>query len=125
MIFSIPAVKGIEFGAGFSAAMMFGTEHNDCIINKEGKTGTNHAGGILGGISNGNDLIFRIAIKPTSSTPKVQTSYSWETNRMESFSIKGRHDLCVALRAPVIIEAVTAIVLADFMLLEHRINRIL
>jgi chorismate synthase len=125
MIFSIPAVKGIEFGAGFSAAKMFGTEHNDCIINKEGETGTNHAGGIVGGISNGNDLIFRIAIKPTSSTPKVQTSYSWETNRMESFSIRGRHDLCVALRAPVIVEAVTAIVLADFMLLEQKINRIL
>ena len=124
MIFSIPAVKGIEFGAGFLAAKMFGTEHNDFILNKEGKTGTNHAGGIVGGISNGNDLIFRIAIKPTSSTPKVQTSYSWETNRMKSFSIKGRHDLCVALRAPVIIEAVTAIVLVDFMLLEQNINRI-
>jgi len=125
MMFSIPAVKGIEFGAGFSAAKMFGTEHNDYIINKEGKTETNHAGGIVGGISNGNDLIFRIAIKPTSSTPKVQTSYSWQTNQMESFSVKGRHDLCVALRAPVIIEAVTAIVLVDFMLLEHKISRVL
>lgn len=125
MMFSIPAVKGIEFGAGFSAAKMFGTEHNDCIINKEGKTETNHAGGIVGGISNGNDLIFRIAIKPTSSTPKVQTSYSWQTNQMESFSVKGRHDLCVALRAPVIIEAVTAIALVDFMLLEHKISRVL
>lgn len=125
MMFSIPAVKGIEFGAGFSAAKMFGTEHNDCIINKEGKTETNNAGGIVGGISNGNDLIFRIAIKPTSSTPKIQTSYSWQTNQLESFSVKGRHDLCVALRAPVIIEAVTAIVLVDFMLLEHKISRIL
>ena len=125
MMFSIPAVKGIEFGAGFSAAKMFGTEHNDYIINKEGKTETNHAGGIVGGISNGNDLIFRIAIKPTSSTPKVQTSYSWQTNQMESFSVKGRHDLCVALRAPVIIEAVTAIALVDFMLLEHKISRVL
>lgn len=125
MIFSIPAVKGIEFGAGFSAAKMFGTEHNDSIINKEGETETNHAGGIVGGISNGNDLIFRIAIKPTSSTPKKQISYSWETDQMESFSIKGRHDLCVALRAPVIIEAVTAIVIVDFMLLEQKISRII
>lgn len=125
MIFSIPAVKGIEFGAGFSAAKMFGTEHNDSIINKDGKTKSNHAGGIVGGISNGNDLVFRIAIKPTSSTPKMQTSYNWDTNQMESFSIKGRHDLCVALRAPVIIEAVTAIVLVDFMQLEQKINRVL
>jgi chorismate synthase len=125
MMFSVPAVKGIEFGAGFSAAKMFGSEHNDSIINKEGETETNHAGGIVGGISNGNDLIFRIAIKPTSSTPKVQTSYSWDTKQMESFSIKGRHDLCVALRAPVIIEAVTAIVLVDFMLMEHKISRVL
>lgn len=125
MIFSVPAVKGIEFGAGFSAAKMFGTEHNDSIINKDGKTKSNHAGGIVGGISNGNDLVFRIAIKPTSSTPKMQTSYNWDTNQMESFSIKGRHDLCVALRAPVIIEAVTAIVLVDFMQLEQKINRVL
>ncbi|MBL7937154.1 MAG: chorismate synthase [Bacteroidia bacterium] len=125
MIFSIPAVKGVEFGAGFSAAKMFGTEHNDSIINKDGKTKSNHAGGIVGGISNGNDLVFRIAIKPTSSTPKMQTSYNWDTNQMESFSIKGRHDLCVALRAPVIIEAVTAIVLVDFMQLEQKINRVL
>ena len=125
MLFSIPAVKGVEFGAGFLAATMFGSEHNDCIIDKEGTTRTNHAGGIVGGISNGNDLVFRIAIKPTSSTPKLQNSYSWETNQMEPFSIKGRHDLCVALRAPVIIEAVTAIVLVDFMLQEHKINRVL
>ena len=70
-------------------------------------------------------MVFRTAIKPTSSTPKLQNSYSWETNQMEPFSIKGRHDLCVALRAPVIIEAVTAIVLVDFMLQEHKINRVL
>ena len=111
MMFAIPAVKGIEFGSGFAAAAMFGTEHNDVIEDMVGKTTTNHAGGIVGGISNGNDLVFRLAIKPTSSTPKVQHSLNWETGKMEDFSIKGRHDLCVALRAPVIVEACTALVL--------------
>ncbi|MBN8838183.1 MAG: chorismate synthase [Sphingobacteriia bacterium] len=125
MMFTIPAVKGVEFGAGFAAAKMFGSEHNDAIENMQGATRTNHAGGIVGGISNGNDLVFRIAIKPTSSTPKEQTSSNWDTEQQETFSIKGRHDLCVALRAPVIVEAATAIVLADAMLLEQRISRVI
>lgn len=125
MMFAIPAVKGIEFGSGFAAATMFGTQHNDAIEDLSGKTTTNHAGGIVGGISNGNDLVFRLAIKPTSSTPKVQNSLNWETGEMEDFSIKGRHDLCVALRAPVIVEACAAIVLVDSMLLENRIPRVL
>jgi len=125
MLFTIPAVKGVEFGSGFAAAKMFGSQHNDAIENMEGKTITNHAGGIVGGISNGNELVFRIAIKPTSSTPKEQRSLNWDTEQMENFSIKGRHDLCVALRAPVIVEAVTAIVLADFFLQEQMIKRVL
>lgn len=125
MMFSIPAVKGIEFGAGFKAANMFGSEHNDAIENMHGKTSTNYAGGIVGGISNGNDLVFRLAIKPTSSTPKEQYSLNWETEQMENFSIKGRHDLCVALRAPVIVEAATALVLADCMLQEQMIKRVI
>ncbi|HJU45514.1 MAG TPA: chorismate synthase [Chitinophagaceae bacterium] len=124
ILFTIPAVKGVEFGAGFAAAKMFGSQHNDAIENMQGKTVTNHAGGIVGGITNGNELVFRIAIKPTSSTPKEQNSLNWDTEKMEDFSIKGRHDLCVALRAPVIVEAVTAIVLADFMLLEQHIPRV-
>ncbi len=125
IIFSIPAVKGVEFGAGFAAAKMFGSEHNDAIENTEGKTRTNYAGGVVGGISNGNELVFRLVVKPTSSTPKEQNSLNWETGKTENFSVKGRHDLCVALRAPVIVEAATAIVLADFMLLEQRIKRVL
>jgi chorismate synthase len=125
ILFAIPAVKGVEFGAGFAAAKMFGSEHNDAIENMEGKTRTNHAGGIVGGISNGNELVFRLAVKPTSSTPKEQNSLNWDTGKTEDFSIKGRHDLCVALRAPVIVEAVTALVLADFMLLEQKIKRII
>ena len=117
--FSIPAVKGIEFGAGFSAAKMFGLEHNDAIINPDGTTATNNAGGIVGGITNGNELIFRIAVKPTSSTPKEQQTLNIETGNVEAFSVKGRHDLCIALRVPVVLEAVTAMVIADLLMLEH------
>ncbi len=124
MMFAIPAVRGIEFGKGFAAAKMFGSEHNDAIEDMAGKTRTNHAGGVVGGISNGNELVFRLAIKPTSSTPKEQNSLNWDTEETENFSIKGRHDLCVALRAPVIVEAATAIVLADLMLQEQQIKRI-
>lgn len=120
-MFAIPAVKGVEFGAGFAAANMFGSEHNDAITDMSGKTLTNHAGGVVGGISNGNDLEFRIAIKPTSSTPKEQRSLNVETQAIETFSVKGRHDLCVALRAPVIVEAMTALVLADLLLLQQRL----
>jgi chorismate synthase len=125
ILFSIPAVRGVEFGTGFAAATMFGSQHNDAIENAAGKTRTNHAGGVVGGISNGNQLVFRLAVKPTSSTPKEQNSLNWETGATENFSIKGRHDLCVALRAPVIVEAVTAIVLADLMLLEQHIKRVI
>ncbi len=124
-VFAIPAVKAIEFGAGFAAAKMFGSEHNDAIIDSAGKTKTNHAGGIVGGITNGNELVFRIAVKPTSSTPAIQSSLNWETNQVEKFSVKGRHDLCIALRVPVVLEAVAAIVLADLLLLEQKIPRVL
>ena len=125
LVFAIPAVRGVEFGTGFAAARMFGSEHNDAILEMGGKTKTNHAGGVVGGITNGNELVFRLAIKPTSSTPKEQESLNWDTEQVEKFSIKGRHDLCVALRAPVIVEAVTALVLCDFMMLEQKIPRIL
>lgn len=119
-VFSIPAIKGIEFGAGFAAAKMFGSEHNDSLENKEGKTATNFAGGIVGGITNGNELVFRVAVKPTSSTPKDQETLNINSGQVETFSVKGRHDLCIALRVPVVLEAVTAIVLADLMMLKKR-----
>jgi chorismate synthase len=122
-VFSIPAVRGIEFGTGFSAAKMFGSDHNDSIERMDGKTTTNHAGGIVGGITNSNELVFRIAIKPTSSTPRVQQTINVETGIVEDFSVKGRHDLCIALRVPVVLEAVTAFVLADLMILEQQITR--
>lgn len=124
-VFAIPAVRGIEFGTGFAAAKMFGSEHNDSIEDKTGKTFTNHAGGIVGGITNGNELVFRIAVKPTSSTPIEQQTLNTETNTVETFSVKGRHDLCIALRVPVIVEAVTALVIADMMCMEQKIPRII
>lgn len=124
-VFSIPAIKGVEFGAGFAAARMFGTEHNDAILDANGTTATNHAGGVVGGITNGNELVYRVVVKPTSSTPKEQQTWNWETNQVEGFSVKGRHDLCIALRVPVVLEAVTAMVLADFMIIEQKINKIL
>ncbi len=124
-VFAIPAVRAIEFGTGFAAARMFGSEHNDAIVNEGGQTRTNHAGGVVGGLTNGNEFVFRIAIKPTSSTPKEQNSLNWETGEVANFSVKGRHDLCIALRVPVVLEAVTAIVLADLMMLEQQIPRVI
>jgi chorismate synthase len=124
-VFSIPAIRAIEFGTGFAAAHMFGSQHNDAIADKTGRTLTNHAGGVVGGISNGNELVFRIAVKPTSSTPKEQETFNRETGNRELFSVKGRHDLCIALRVPPVLEAVTAIVLADLLLLEQKIPRVL
>lgn len=123
-VFAIPAVRGIEFGTGFPAAKMFGSEHNDAIKNQMGATETNHAGGIVGGISNGNELVFRIAIKPTASTPQQQFTLNWESGAQELLSVKGRHDLCIALRVPPVLEAVTAIVLADAMLIAQKKGRI-
>lgn len=121
---AIPAVRGVEFGTGFAAAAMFGLEHNDAIIDIQGTTRTNHAGGVVGGITNGNELIYRIAVKPTSSTPQVQNTLNWETGKVDDFSVKGRHDLCVGLRAPVILEAMTAIVIVDLMMLAGKVDRI-
>jgi len=125
IVFAIPAVRGIEFGTGFAAAKMFGSEHNDAIEDMSGKTRTNHAGGVVGGLTNSNELVFRIAIKPTSSTPKEQRTLNWETEKVETISVKGRHDLCIALRVPVILEAVTAIILADLLMQEQHIKRVL
>lgn len=123
--FSIPAVKGVEFGAGFRGAKMFGSEHNDSIIDEKGTTATNNSGGINGGLTNGNELVFRVVVKPTASTPKEQASWNRDAGAVETFSIKGRHDLCIALRVPPVLEAMTAIVFADLMLIEQRTKRIL
>ncbi|MDR2963906.1 MAG: chorismate synthase [Bacteroidales bacterium] len=112
-VFAIPAVKAIEFGAGFAAAAMTGSEHNDMITNAKGETATNNAGGIVGGISNGNDIYFRVAVKPTASIALEQNTYNFEKQEIAPLVIEGRHDACIALRVPVIVEAAAAIVLAD------------
>jgi len=124
LIFAVPATKGIEFGSGFKAAKMLGSEHNDKIISADGKTDTNNAGGINGGITNGNDIVFRVPIKPTSSTHQAQKTFNIKTNKIEELKVEGRHDTCIALRIPVIIEAATAIALADMVMLEQRSPRI-
>lgn len=124
-VFSIPAIKGIEFGSGFQAAKMFGSEHNDQLNDAIGNTSTNFAGGINGGITNGNSLVFRVAVKPTSSISKAQQSFNLKTGKKEELKIHGRHDACIALRVPVVLESVTALVLADFMLLEQKLPRVI
>jgi chorismate synthase len=125
IVFAIPAIKGIEFGSGFAASKMQGSEHNDNIIDTSGKTETNYAGGINGGISNGNDIVFRVAVKPASSTAQSQKTMNMKSGKMEDLVIEGRHDKCIALRVPPVLEAAAAIVMADFMLLEQNINRII
>ncbi len=118
LAFAIPGVKAIEFGSGTGSSSMTGSEHNDIFIDSNGRTKTNNSGGINGGISNGNQIIFRLHIKPTSSIAKQQTSYNFNTNKPEVFEIKGRHDACIALRVPVIAESIAAIALADLFLLN-------
>lgn len=116
-IFAIPGVRGIEFGDGFRAAAMKGSEHND-PIGEDGRPLKNGAGGVNGGITNGAPVTFRVAFKPTSSIRKAQQTYNFEISRMDTLEILGRHDVCFALRAPVVVEAVTAIALADLVLLN-------
>lgn len=116
LLFSIPAVKGVEFGKGFAAARMTGSEHNDAIIDKRGTTATNSAGGIVGGITNGNEIVVRAAIKPTASIAREQNTFNFESGKVEPLIIKGRHDVCIALRAAVVVESAIAIALADLKL---------
>ena len=116
LLFSVPAVKGVEFGKGFEAARMKGSEHNDAIIDKQGTTATNNAGGIVGGITNSNEIIVRAAIKPTASIAQEQATYNFESHKVEPLVIKGRHDVCIALRAAVVVESAVAIALADLKL---------
>ncbi len=119
LAFSIPAIKGIEFGSGFSAARMHGSGHNDRITDADGTTATNHSGGINGGITNGNELVFRMAVKPTSSIGLPQETMNLSTGRMETLEVRGRHDACIALRVPVVAESITALALADLLLMAR------
>lgn len=119
IIFAIPATKGIAFGAGFEASKSTGQQNNDAYINDQGKTATNNEGGINGGITNGNRLYFRVAVKPTSSISTPQKTINLKTKEVTTLEIKGRHDACIALRVPVVVEAATAIVLADLLLRNY------
>lgn len=113
ILFAIPAVRGVEFGDGFNASRMRGSEHNDPIISTDGTTARNGAGGINGGISNGNPIVLRVAVKPTSSIAREQQTLNLSSESIEPLTIGGRHDCCIALRAAVVVEAAVAIALAD------------
>ena len=112
-ILSIPAIKAIEFGTGFDGITMLGSMFNDQILDEKGTTLTNHAGGISGGLTNGNPLIVKVFVKPPSSIGKTQQTYSFETKQVEDVTIGGRHDVCIARRAGIVIENTAAFVLAD------------
>lgn len=116
-VFSIPGVRGIEFGDGFMASKMRGSEHND-PIGPDGRPTKNGAGGVNGGITNGAPIKFRVAFKPTSSISRPQQTFNFATGQMDTLQVGGRHDVCFALRAPVVVEAMTAIVLADLALVK-------
>lgn len=116
-VFAIPGVRGIEFGDGFGAARMKGSEHND-PIGPDGRPTKNGAGGVNGGITNGAPIVFRVAFKPTASIRKAQHTFNFATGQEDVLEVPGRHDVCFALRAPVVVEAMTAIVLADMALLQ-------
>lgn len=115
LAFSVPAVKGVEFGAGFAASRMRGSEHNDAFVWKDGRvmTGTNRAGGILGGLADGMPIVFRAAIKPTSSIARPQRTLDLSTHAPAELVVTGRHDPCIVPRAVVVLESVAAIALAD------------
>lgn len=119
LLFSIPAVKGVEFGSGFEGVKLRGSQRNDRFISADGTTATNNEGGINGGVTNGNQLIVRAAIKPTASIGTAQNTFNFEHNCMEPLLVGGRHDACIALRARIVVEAAMAIVLADLYLQQQ------
>ncbi|TAL68764.1 MAG: chorismate synthase [Bacteroidetes bacterium] len=119
IIFSIPGVKAIEFGAGTKSAEMKGSEFNDVYISSDGKTKTNYAGGVSGRLTNGNDLILRVTFRPPSSIGKPQSTLNFAAGKVEELEVKGRHDVCFARRTPVIVEASVAIALADMNLIHN------
>jgi chorismate synthase len=123
-LFSIPAIRGVEFGAGFSSAAMRGSLCNDPICDASGTTSSNNAGGINGGLSNGNEIVLRVAVKPPSSVAIKQETVDLCTGKKVELRTKGRHDACIALRVPVVVEAVCAIGLADLASRQQLLPRI-
>ncbi len=126
-IFSIPSVKGIEFGSGFEGSKLFGSENNDLYTINRGKitTKTNNSGGILGGISNGMPITIRIAFKPASSISQKQSTVDIKTKKIATLQVKGRHDPCVVPRAPPVVDSLVALTLADHALLAGQIKPVL
>ena len=116
-VFAIPGVRGVEFGDGFEAAAMMGSQHND-PIGPDARPIKNGAGGVNGGLTNGAPIVFRVAFKPTSSISRAQQTFNFVTGETDTLKIKGRHDVCYALRCSVVVEAMAAIALADFALLR-------
>lgn len=121
IIFSIPGIKGIEFGAGFKGTEFLGSKFNDCFIDKSGKTSSNNNGGINGGITNGNDIFLKVAVKPTSSIFKPQETFNFKDKNIQSLKINGRHDVAFLLRVPIVLENAVAIALTDLYLQNKKI----
>ncbi|MGI0004600.1 MAG: chorismate synthase [Candidatus Nitrosotenuis sp.] len=126
-IYSIPSVKGVEFGSGFAGSELFGSQNNDPYIIRNGKvlTKTNNSGGILGGLSNGMPIIMRIAFKPASSIAKKQNTIDVKTKKPVTLQVQGRHDPCVVPRAPPVVDALTSLVLADHAIMAGFIKPVL
>lgn len=120
LVFSIPAVKGIEFGSGFEGVKLRGSQRNDLIIDRQGTTASNNEGGINGGLTNGNPIVARVAVKPTASISRPQQTFNFEHDHTEPLVIGGRHDACIVLRARIVIEAAMAIALADLYLQQQQ-----
>lgn len=113
LLYSVGGVKGVSFGTGFDGVALLGSKFNDCILDETGKTKTNHSGGINGGISNGNDIIVNVFVKPTASIFKSQETYHFKNQQVEPLILEGRHDSAIILRAQVVLESCVAIALAD------------
>jgi chorismate synthase len=126
-IYSIPSVKGVEFGSGFAGSELFGSQNNDPYITKNGKvsTKTNNSGGILGGLSNGMPITMKIAFKPASSIAKKQSTIDIKTKKAAILQVQGRHDPCVVPRAPPVVDSLVSLVLADHALIGGFIKPVL
>jgi len=126
-MFSIPSVKGVEFGSGFRGSELYGSENNDLYTVKNGKiiTKTNNSGGILGGISNGMPITMRIAFKPASSIAQKQSTIDIKTKKETILQVKGRHDPCVVPRAPPVVDSLVSLTIADHALLSGAIKPVL
>ena len=118
ILYSIGAVKGVSFGVGFDGCTMLGSEYNDPIIDENGKTLTNNNGGVNGGVSNGNDIVINVFVKPTPSIYKTQQTFNFEEDKITDLQIKGRHDAAIVERAMVVLENAVAIALCDLYLLK-------